>query len=1549
MIRQLLCVRLIWVYALREQGYRINLPPGIRPAFILVGMVITALLLSIAVRDGTPTVSADSLQTLPPALSGIPHQPALTDAAGPSLQNPVSPSLADFVIDSFTVGSPVVTGKTVGLSVNLKNNGNTPVGPYHLAFYFTADGGATRIAATTSDPTAGPFSAIQGGGSDSLAWELEVPGVDSLPVGGYDLCVQIQVTSAGTDTTETGNSKCEIVFVLPDMSADFPDEIRPMHYQSPVDEEWSIGNCVPRSVWEVLDKEVIPNLPAIVVPAYGAGLQVAEIVESATTSSTATPTEQETYWILMPHPYTKPAIMDDLHDGIHGPFEFGALSKYGNRVQSYKELALEIATREALSEEVYRLELQDGVEGTVNAVELVGMAADFSDALGLDLSADILGHHLQFLSNNHFFHDLATGAPLAIGAPVVDAFFSAAVRRTIEFETATETLTMLKQLPMDDAWSDGVDCASIELYRMMSADFMERWADELRKNSDEIAQAISLAVIKGTAKVGAKLILGKATVLAAPITLTVGLAVLSVYKLITHTEGFWSHVKLGTTAAQVYAHLYGYSHTDDHWDDLLKLEALQYTEFLFYRHLQAASTYSSDVISPLDSDRVNYPQSYRTHLAKRRDQELRKLLDTTWNPARDVNYLRGKVDYGQGAKHDLNGGIWSDGDTVWIAAEDADALFAYDLDEGLWDGGKIFNLGESLDSPFDSPWVHPDVLWADDTTMWVGAESYRNTLYGYRWTDQDGDDIEPTLELSIDTDGLNRRGIWSDGTTAWVAAHGWVGALGARKESKIYAYRLSDGTRVRNQDFDTLLKAGNYSPEGIWSDGQTMWVADADDGKVYAYDMESKKRDPRRDITAVAIPGIVDNGPLAGIWSNGETMWVLDATEDGEWQGEDKLFAYDMVSKPRNLDATLAPKDGIQQIALDWSRPSSDGGTDITGYIVQAAESGESWTTLMEDTGSTATRYTHTDTGGATTYRYRVAAISGVRLGFWSDVATVTTREGPKISSLHCWPRKVIVGQPVTCNPGVTGGLSSDYSYSWTANSGLQGNPIQDDERAFTTKWSSAGNPGINVIVCDTAMSASSGSRCASARQDITVLANTAPEIEIISPEEFLRVDAGVAQTFIFAANDPDKNLQSWDWYVDGERKGGEDSIYSEGLHSYHYLLVELRSFEYTFPAGDSYEVEVRFIDAEGAFGSAKWEVYAASESSPQAPTITDIIMTGDGSAFSTLWEPPDSTGGRTPTSYDLRYARRVDGASPSWTTVTGVWQTGFPLRTTVRNLPGGDARYDVQVRAVYSGTTGPWSATFIAAPQPEVLVTNFASEFAIEGSAPTDTTLDVRLLPPDLDYALPRLEITIFDEDGFSDRPGTESGSENSVLSPGSATIALPKDVWVDYPQATLEIYTNGRWITYSPLLERALVVAEVLLGDTGFLTGRSLMPGLFGVSRSLEVFQDWQDAGTGETGLDDVFGEDYLNCYHQVNRLWRVPVGLPNALLDALAGDFGLTKGVRFTIPASLDDDNYVSLAASFIASEDGRDDGESALLSVPDLMGTAEAPPSCQPPES
>ena len=1494
-----------------------------RPFSLILTFLALAALAVSAMYDGLPPVSANSYA----GPAGSPHElnwvAALSAQDELDIRGAVLPALADFVIETLAVNTPVVLGKTIDVDVAVRNNGNTPTAGYNLVFYFTDDGEATRIAAETSSADSGPYEGVGAGDPDSLSLTVEVPGTGTLPVGAYDLCAQIRATDSESNSTEVGNSKCDPVFALPDMGDEFPEPIQPVDYKSTPDPEWSIGNCVPTDFWTLVNEGAIPNLPAMVVPASGTARTINEVAKDFSALEYEAPTEDETYWIFAPTEYTNEQATKEIHDGTYGALSIGAQEDYSKRVEAYKELALGLAIREARSDEVYKLQVADNVAGGLKAAELVNLGIDAAAVLSLADVSHILAHNLNFLQSSGLFEGLQ------IGAPVVDALFSAAANRTIEMKQATETLVMLKELPMDSAWAAGVDCAWVELHIMNSGEFMDKWALELERRQFEIATAIAAVATKQLVAVGTKMLVGHAAVASAPISLTVGLIILEIKETIDQTNEFWYNLGLSAVATQAIPHIYSLPESNDPESNEFKKQTLDYAKFLFYRHLQKAALVDAEKHG-LSNLGPNKPQDRLFEITERRDTALTEIIDTTWSPDKDINHLL----HGDTAVAPfLTGPFSSDGETAWIGIEgndldmrgDQNWLLSYDLEDGSDNYRRIGFSGDIYG---------PKGLWVDETTdtMWfthdfAGSEDIFVYATGTRLLIRDRDkEFDYTISSILERSGNESpRGIWSDRETIWVADS---------SDAKIYAYNFSNGSRKEQGDFNSLKEAGNESPHGIWSDGSTMWVADSGDGKVYAYDMQSKERDPGRDIETVRIPNVADNRPLGGIWADEETMWVLDLSG--------KLFAYDMIGKPRNVEAELTPVSGSQHIDLDWDRPRSGGGSDITGYIVQAAKEGEAWSTVSGNTGPTATRYAHPDLEAGTTYRYRVAAISEDRLGFWSDVATATTRPGPEIAYLSCYPRRALVGRDVKCSPRLAGDDTSGYTYNWTARAGAVGDPWQGDGPEFTTKWSSPGNRSINLMVCDPIVSG-----CSSSRREIEVVANTAPEVTLESPDQFWRVQTGVPREFIVSAYDPDGNFESWEWYVNGVRQGGEDPIPDNRFPTFYHVRAAA-SFSYAFPSTDSYEVKVVFTDGEGATGTANWNVYATSPSSPRAPTIADIIMTEDGSSFSALWDPPASTGEGTPTSYDLRYAEYADSSSPTWTTVTGAWRTGFPLRATVRDLSGGDtAEYDVQVRAVYGGTTGSWSSTFIAAPQSEVLMTDFASEFALSGFAPTDTTLDVRLLPGETRSDLPRLEITIFDEDGMSNRAETESDSdsENSVLGPGSVTVAVPKETWVAYGESTLEIYMNGRWLTYSPAVERTLVAAETLgLGLTGFITGRSLMPGLFGISRSLGVFQDWQAAGEAESDIDEVFGEDYLNCFHQVSRSWRVPVGLPGALLNALAGDFGVTKGVRVTIPVSLSDEDYASLAASFIASETG--EGESALVHVPNLLG-ASGTTSCQPP--
>ena len=92
---------------------------------------------------------------------------------------------------------------------------------------------------------------------------------------------------------------------------------------------------------------------------------------------------------------------------------------------------------------------------------------------------------------------------------------------------------------------------------------------------------------------------------------------------------------------------------------------------------------------------------------------------------------------------------------------------------------------------------------------------------------------------------------------------------------------------------------------------------------------------------------------------------------------------------PTNLSANAS---GTSQIDLSWRAPSFDGGSRITGYRIEFAESGNGpWLALVANTLSGSTSHSDTGLAPATTRYYRVFAINAVGSGTESGVANATT------------------------------------------------------------------------------------------------------------------------------------------------------------------------------------------------------------------------------------------------------------------------------------------------------------------------------------------------------------------------------------------------------------------------------------------------------------------------------------------------------------------------------------------------------------------------------
>ena len=173
-------------------------------------------------------------------------------------------------------------------------------------------------------------------------------------------------------------------------------------------------------------------------------------------------------------------------------------------------------------------------------------------------------------------------------------------------------------------------------------------------------------------------------------------------------------------------------------------------------------------------------------------------------------------------------------------------------------------------------------LWSDGTTMWVSDvddDTDDDKIYAYGLATRARASARDFNTLRA-AGNNNPEGIWSDGTTMWVADI---------TDARIYAYHMTTKARAADKEFDTLRAAGNNDPTGIWSDGTTMWVADITDARIYAYGLADRARVPARDFSTLRAAGNINP---RGIWTDGTTMWVAD------WSGS-KIYAYDMMTGAR--------------------------------------------------------------------------------------------------------------------------------------------------------------------------------------------------------------------------------------------------------------------------------------------------------------------------------------------------------------------------------------------------------------------------------------------------------------------------------------------------------------------------------------------------------------------------------------------------------------------------------------------------------------------------
>ncbi|MET0579456.1 MAG: fibronectin type III domain-containing protein, partial [Ilumatobacteraceae bacterium] len=100
------------------------------------------------------------------------------------------------------------------------------------------------------------------------------------------------------------------------------------------------------------------------------------------------------------------------------------------------------------------------------------------------------------------------------------------------------------------------------------------------------------------------------------------------------------------------------------------------------------------------------------------------------------------------------------------------------------------------------------------------------------------------------------------------------------------------------------------------------------------------------------------------------------------------------------VDVAVAPTDlvalpGNHRVDLTWTAPTDTGGTPLTGYQIESSTDGTTWTTVVADTGSTATAFTATGLANGIPVTFRVSALNAVGAGPAGVPTTATPRTIP--------------------------------------------------------------------------------------------------------------------------------------------------------------------------------------------------------------------------------------------------------------------------------------------------------------------------------------------------------------------------------------------------------------------------------------------------------------------------------------------------------------------------------------------------------------------------
>ena len=444
-------------------------------------------------------------------------------------------------------------------------------------------------------------------------------------------------------------------------------------------------------------------------------------------------------------------------------------------------------------------------------------------------------------------------------------------------------------------------------------------------------------------------------------------------------------------------------------------------------------------------------------------------------------------------------------------------------------------------------------------------------------------------------------------------------------------------------------------------------------------------------------------GNRAGSFS-GETVTnnTADSTDTAQRSDTSESEAQ-APGAPQNLRATTGNSG---ELTVSWDAPTSDGGSEITGYKVQWKASSGSWDAPADVSETTVTATTHTIIGltDGTGYDVQVRAVNAEGMGEASSQATATAvNPTPMTATTHDVPESHDGSAAFTFELRFSEAPVDSFSYTtvqehaFTVTGGEVDN-VRRLEPGKNVKWEitiqPSSNAGVTIALNATTDCSAQGAICTSDNR----MLSSGLELVVSGPPS--NSAATGAPTVSGTAQVGETLTAETSGIADADGLAGASFTYQwladdteiSGATGSSYTLADSDE-------GKVIRVQVTFTDDAGNAESRTSAATAAVTSQPeaQAPGAPRNLRaaTGNSGELAVSWDAPTSDGGSEITGYRVQWKE----SSGSWDTPANVSETTVTgTAHTITGLTNG-TEYDVQVRAVNSEGAGETSQKATATP----------------------------------------------------------------------------------------------------------------------------------------------------------------------------------------------------------------------------------------------------------